>query len=191
MQVLYLHGFASSPRSSKATFFAAKLAARGISVTVPDLNQPDFSTLTVSRMLGRPLSDRPALARSRLGSSLAGSWPCRPSYPDRITRLAPGAGARHDGNVWPRAGDRGLDVEVVESATDLPLRPDDGPLRLTPTQYNAFRHAPQPAGSNLQARHVRRNGGTLGITRPGVELHMLTTTTKLKSLRRSDGDGAS
>ncbi len=31
MQVLYLHGFASSPQSSKATFFAGRLAARGIS----------------------------------------------------------------------------------------------------------------------------------------------------------------
>ena len=53
MQVLYLHGFASSPQSSKARFFAGRLAARDIGVTVPDLNQPDFSTLTVSRMLGQ------------------------------------------------------------------------------------------------------------------------------------------
>ena len=31
MQVLYLHGFASSPESSKATFLSRKFAERGIS----------------------------------------------------------------------------------------------------------------------------------------------------------------
>ena len=51
MQVLYLHGFASSPQSSKATFLARKFAERGIQVIVPDLNEPNFSTLTVTRML--------------------------------------------------------------------------------------------------------------------------------------------
>jgi uncharacterized protein len=51
MQVLYLHGFASSPQSSKATFLARKFTERGVRMIVPDLNQPDFSTLTVTRML--------------------------------------------------------------------------------------------------------------------------------------------
>ena len=51
MHVVYLHGFASSPQSSKATFFAGRLAERGIRMECPDLNDPDFSTLTVSRML--------------------------------------------------------------------------------------------------------------------------------------------
>lgn len=49
--VFYLHGFASSPQSSKATFFAERLAARGIRMECLDLNKPEFSTLTVSRML--------------------------------------------------------------------------------------------------------------------------------------------
>jgi pimeloyl-ACP methyl ester carboxylesterase len=51
MQIFYLHGFASSPRSSKAQFFAGRLEACGVTVHVPDFNQPDFSTLSVSRML--------------------------------------------------------------------------------------------------------------------------------------------
>ena len=38
MQVLYLHGFASSPQSSKATFLSRKFTERGIRVIVPDLN---------------------------------------------------------------------------------------------------------------------------------------------------------
>src|SRR5262249_23272421 len=49
--VVYLHGFASSSRSSKATFFGARFAERRGSFAAPDLSLPDFSTLTVTRML--------------------------------------------------------------------------------------------------------------------------------------------
>ena len=49
--IFYLHGFASSPISTKAQFFGERLAARGVQLQCPDFNQPDFSTLTVSRML--------------------------------------------------------------------------------------------------------------------------------------------
>jgi len=51
MHVFYLHGFASSPASTKAARFAERLRARGLTVHVPDLNEPDFSTLTITRML--------------------------------------------------------------------------------------------------------------------------------------------
>jgi uncharacterized protein len=53
MRVMYLHGFASSAKSSKASFLAAKLAPLGIALEAPDLNEPEFSTLTVTRMLGQ------------------------------------------------------------------------------------------------------------------------------------------
>src|ERR1041385_8668182 len=49
--VVYLHGFASSPASSKAQRFARELEARGVSFDCPDLNEPSFETLTVTRML--------------------------------------------------------------------------------------------------------------------------------------------
>jgi pimeloyl-ACP methyl ester carboxylesterase len=49
--VIYLHGFASSPESSKAQRFGRELAARGVAFSCPDLNQPSFETLTVTRML--------------------------------------------------------------------------------------------------------------------------------------------
>lgn len=51
MHIFYLHGFASSPASSKALFFARHLAEHGVHLECPDLNQPDFASLTVSRMI--------------------------------------------------------------------------------------------------------------------------------------------
>ena len=51
MHVVYLHGFASSPASSKARFLDERLAACGLTLHCPDLNAPDFATVTVSRML--------------------------------------------------------------------------------------------------------------------------------------------
>lgn len=50
---VYLHGFASSPASGKAVFLAERLAGTGVVLHRPDLNAPDFSTLTVTRMIDR------------------------------------------------------------------------------------------------------------------------------------------
>jgi uncharacterized protein len=73
--IFYLHGFASSPSSSKATFFRDRFAARGIHIECLDLNQPDFSTLTVSRMLEQLDARMAALPSGEvvlIGSSLGG-----------------------------------------------------------------------------------------------------------------------
>lgn len=75
MHVLYLHGFASSAQSSKARFFAGRFGARGIPLHCPDFNDPDFSTLTTTRMVEqteealRRLAPEPAVL---MGSSLGG-----------------------------------------------------------------------------------------------------------------------
>ena len=42
VHVVYLHGFASSPASSKAMFLKNRLLAHGVTFNCPDLNQPDF-----------------------------------------------------------------------------------------------------------------------------------------------------
>jgi hypothetical protein len=49
--IFYLHGFASSPKSTKAQYFAERLAAHGVSLICPDFNQPEFRTMTITRML--------------------------------------------------------------------------------------------------------------------------------------------
>lgn len=71
-RLIYLHGFASSPGSFKAQRFAAALRARAIESTIPDLNEDDFSGLTLSRQLA--LLDRLVLDNEGpvvlIGSSL-------------------------------------------------------------------------------------------------------------------------
>ncbi len=75
---IYLHGFASSPRSSKATWFVERARDAGLLATAPDLNLPDFETLTISRMISQvetviaALPPGPvALAGSSLGGTVA------------------------------------------------------------------------------------------------------------------------
>ena len=53
---IYLHGLTSSPGSSKAAYVAREFAARGIGYACPDLNERDFESLTVTRMLTRSTS---------------------------------------------------------------------------------------------------------------------------------------
>lgn len=94
--VIYLHGFASSPDSTKARFFGDRLAAHGVPLVIPDLNQPDFTTLTMSRMLtqlSRHIDEaggRVSLMGSSLGGALAvlaaAQWP---QQVERLVLLAP------------------------------------------------------------------------------------------------------
>ncbi|MBI4487155.1 MAG: alpha/beta fold hydrolase [Acidobacteria bacterium] len=72
---MYLHGFASGAGSTKAAYFAERLRGHHVPLIAPDFNEPDFRTLTISRMLDQL---RAALASvpvpvALLGSSLGGT----------------------------------------------------------------------------------------------------------------------
>ena len=140
MRVFYLHGFASSPKSSKAQFFSERLEERGVKVNVPDFNQPDFATLTISRML-QQLEKRIAalppdpivLIGSSLGGFLAVEAAARQvneaRHPIvRVVLLAPAVELEWD--RWTEIGERGGieawrtngDIEIFHYADDQPHR---------------------------------------------------------------------
>jgi pimeloyl-ACP methyl ester carboxylesterase len=90
--IVYLHGFASSAKSTKAGYFADRLREHGMGLRCPDFNEPDFSTLTLTRMLDQmeqqldDLGRRPAtLIGSSLGGTLAILAAAR--FADRVDRL--------------------------------------------------------------------------------------------------------
>lgn len=73
--VIYLHGFASSPESTKARYLGARLREHGQTFACPDLNAPDFATMTMSRMLDQlsRLIREQAVPVTLIGSSLGGT----------------------------------------------------------------------------------------------------------------------
>jgi len=102
MRVVYLHGFASSPQSSKARFFAGKFAEAGVAFEAPQLDEGKFHNLTISGQMlvvdsavsahreklaeGEPL----VLMGSSLGGYLASLYAERhPKAVDRLVLLAP------------------------------------------------------------------------------------------------------
>lgn len=87
----YLHGFASSAKSTKAGFFAERLREHGLELRCPDFNAPDFSTLTLTRMVNQldsELARAPAPA-AIIGSSLGGTLAVLGAsrFADRVDRV--------------------------------------------------------------------------------------------------------
>lgn len=92
MEVFYLHGFASSSKSTKAGILAERFREHGITMRTPDFNLPDFATLTMTRMLGQLAVEVDALGGAPVtlvGSSLGGSLAVLAAarLGDRVSRL--------------------------------------------------------------------------------------------------------
>jgi pimeloyl-ACP methyl ester carboxylesterase len=202
MNVLYLHGFASSPQSSKATFFSERFAERGVSMQTPDLNLPDFSTLTVSRMLGQvdeTLDRFPTGPAVVIGSSLGGLVAVHSAarHPARVQALVLLAPALDFGPAtvadlgpqglslaeWKRAGT--LDVYHYSYERTLPIHYE---LFEDAARYDAARvNLPMPVlifqgrkDDAVDPASVER----WARPRPNVELHMLDDDHQLgKSFR--------
>jgi pimeloyl-ACP methyl ester carboxylesterase len=68
----YLHGWASSPQSSKAQFFKQCFEQRGLSLQIPDLNQKDFYHLTLTRQIQQVEALLPDSPVTIIGSSFGG-----------------------------------------------------------------------------------------------------------------------
>ena len=188
MRVVYLHGFASSARSAKATFFAEKLAAKGIEMSVPDLNQPDFSTLTVTRMLKQAgdAIDAAGEPVALIGSSLGGFVAVQAAVEhaarvQRIVLLAPALD--FDGNRLSELGDRGLDEWKSSNRLDV-FHYAYG--RMMPVQYELYADARRysafdaPLAQPVQVFQGRLDSSVdpdtvarWSAARPNVELHML------------------
>jgi len=92
-RILYLHGFASGPSSSKARYFRERLESAGIPVEIPDLAAGDFEHLTLTGQLGvieRCAAGGPvSLAGSSMGGYLAALYASRHLEVARVVLLAP------------------------------------------------------------------------------------------------------
>jgi pimeloyl-ACP methyl ester carboxylesterase len=96
MKFVYIHGFASSPRSRKAVAFQSALAARGVSLDVPAMDQGDFAHLTISgqlNLLERTIHEVPVcLIGSSMGGFLAALYAAAHPEVSRLVLLAPAFG---------------------------------------------------------------------------------------------------
>ena len=187
--IFYLHGFASSARSTKAAFFAAKFREAGLRFHTPDLNQPDFSTLTITRMVDQLTaaldagSHEPA---TLMGSSLGGFVAVqtalkRPARIKRLILLAPAL--EFDANRSRSLGDRGVDEWKRTNRLDVFHY---GYGRMMPVHYELFADAERYDCVNaalpmpIQVFQGRRDDAVdpafvkrWAAARPNVELHLL------------------
>jgi hypothetical protein len=188
MRVLYLHGFASSAKSSKAAFLSTRFAAQGTGLETPDLNEPDFGTLTVTRMVGQVAhaidagGGPVALIGSSLGAFVAIQAALqRPESVDRLVLLAPALDFGGDrmrsfaeGGLEQWKASNALNVFHYGYGRTIPVHYD---LYADATRYDSLNAALSMPVQVFQGRRdtavdpemVERWSGT----RPYVELHML------------------
>ena len=162
--LVYLHGFASSPGSSKAQRFGRELAARGVGFSCPDLNEPDFETLTVTRMLAAAAAEIArapapvALVGSSLGAFVAvhAADLDRTGKVDRLVLLAPAFD--FGGNRLRQLGEHGIDewratgkLRVFHYAINAPKDVHFG-LYEDASRYDAFAVKPRQPMLIFQGR---------------------------------------
>jgi hypothetical protein len=149
LRIVYLHGFASSPQSSKAQFFLGRFTGRGVPVEIPQLDGGDFEHLTITSQLAvidRTLGTEPSvLMGSSLGGYLAALYASR--HVETVQKLILMAPAfqfpkrwrerysREDLDAWRRSGsipvyhygykaERRLGYGLVEDAQRYENEPD-------------------------------------------------------------------
>jgi uncharacterized protein len=211
LMVIYLHGFASSGRSGKASYLAERLRAAGVDFHAPDLNLPDFSTLTVTRMLDqtRALIETATAPVTLIGSSLGGfvAINAAATWPDQVGRLVLMAPALEFGpstgsgpsRAQSRDGDDGLkgpggaDIAAWKAAGHLNVF-HFAYGRMMPVHYELYEDARRYNAMDADVTmpilvfQGRRDTAVDPVTveawsrrRPNVELHMLDDDHQLAS----------
>ncbi|MDX2244177.1 MAG: YqiA/YcfP family alpha/beta fold hydrolase [Leptolyngbyaceae cyanobacterium bins.302] len=150
-QFIYLHGFASSPQSAKARDLSDRFAQINIPLTIPDLNQGDFTHLTLTRQLQQVDTEFPAepTAVTLIGSSFGGltaAWLAQ-THPqvERLVLLAPAFGFL---SHWmPRLGYE--QMQQWKSEGFLPVY-HYGEEKMLPISYGFAEDAAQYRESEIQ-----------------------------------------
>jgi pimeloyl-ACP methyl ester carboxylesterase len=149
MRIVYLHGFASSPQSSKARFFAERFHQLGVPFTAPELDEGNFQGLTISgqlKVIAKTVRDeRVIVMGSSLGGYLAALFAARHvEQVEKMVLLAPAFQfptrwrARYSVEElerWKERGEipffhygykeeRGLGYQIVEDASGYEDEPD-------------------------------------------------------------------
>lgn len=123
-QWLYLHGFASSPRSTKAQAFVRWGEERGVTIDALDLRAPSLEHLRLSAILDRVRSAIGPDPRARVvlvGSSLGGLTACRIAESDpRVCAVFAMAPAFRLAERWQkRLGDAAWNAWRERDALDI------------------------------------------------------------------------
>jgi uncharacterized protein len=198
-RVVYLHGFASGPSSSKARYFHQRLEAAGFSVTIPDLAEGDFKGLTLSGQLavvGRAAADgNISLIGSSMGGYLAALYAARHTDVERVVLLAPAFGfarrwAEHLGpnaiEAWKRSG--AIDVFHYGQGRTCALGYQ---LMEDAAQYEDYPDVRQPClifhGIHDDVVPVRYSE-EFAATRPNVEFHAVDSGHELLNVLDAMGD---
>jgi pimeloyl-ACP methyl ester carboxylesterase len=198
MSVIYLHGFASSPQSGKATFLADRYRAEGIAFDAPDLNLPDFPTLTVTRMLEQTdalldaADDPVTLIGSSLGAFVAVHAAAK--HRDRVSLLVLMAPALDFSEEGLRGPD-GADVDQWRRAGTIDVM-HHSYGRLMPIHYELYADArrydasavslPMPVIVFQGRRDTAVDPASVerwARGRPNVTLHMLDDDHQLSASR--------
>jgi len=93
MKFIYLHGFASSPQSTKAQFFRKRFGERGLALEIPSLDGGDFTGLSITsqlQIIDAAVAGQPSiLIGSSLGGYLAALYAARHANIEKLVLLAP------------------------------------------------------------------------------------------------------
>ncbi len=185
-RIIYLHGFASGPSSSKAHFFQRRLEAAGFLVAVPDLTRGDFERLTISGQLeeaGRVAREWAeagpvSMIGSSMGGYLAALYAARHPEVERLALLAPAFGFarrwmetmgasrmeewRREGTIevyhYGEGRPRALGFQLLEDAQQFEDYPD---VRQPCLIYHGILDDVVPVGYSRQ----------FAAAKPNVELH--------------------